>query len=312
MGDEAAYDKNSKHEDEPACSLYVSRATNSHPQGLPDELSKGDLEEAIRESEPSGSWNVSQTSCGLIVTFSLEADAEKLVQRGNLSRVFQGSIQVARFSARDSRYRQSVFLRDVPWAIPLEDLSSALVKQGINISAIERCRQYVRVEVLDASQYEHLLRQGLDFFGAARFSALPERISWWRPSANGINGPHQLAIIPGNATEGSNPQQPDGVLQCYRCQGFWHVAANCRHLPRCVRCGEPHSVEFCSRPRNNPICCHCSGPHHAGFRQCPVRLQLLNATPISITLSTSRSAHDYALKSNLSQGQHAATPNHQP
>lgn len=54
---------------------------------------------------------------------------------------------MARFSARDARYRQSVFLRDVPWAIPLEDLSSALAKQGIPTAIIERCRQYVRVEV---------------------------------------------------------------------------------------------------------------------------------------------------------------------
>ncbi|XP_044575320.1 uncharacterized protein LOC123259117 [Cotesia glomerata] len=310
MGDEVTDDKNSKHEDEPACSLYVSRAINSHPQGLPDELSKVYLEEAIRESEPSGSWNVSQTSCGLIATFSLEADAEKVVQRGHLSRRFQGSIQVARFSARDSKHLKSVYLRDVPWAIPLEDLKTALIKQGITISAIERYRQYVRVEVLDACQYELLLSQGLDFFGAARFSALPERVNWWRSTANGVNGPYQLGVIPGNSAEGSNSQQSDGVLQCYRCQGFWHVAANCRHLPRCVRCGEPHSVEFCSRPRNNPVCCHCSGPHHAGYKQCPVRLQLLNATPISITLSTSR-AHDCPLKSNVSQSQQDMTANHQ-
>lgn len=121
-------------------------------------------------------------------------------------------------------------------------------------------------QVLDACQYELLLSQGLDFFGAARFSALPERVNWWRSTtANGVNGSYQLGVIPGNPAEGSNSQQSDGVLQCYRCQGFWHVAANCRHLPRCVRCGEPHSVEFCSRPRNNPVCCHCSGPHHAGI-----------------------------------------------
>jgi len=97
--------------------------------------------------------------------------------------------------------------------------------------------------------------------------------------------------------------------ECAILQGFWHVAANCRHLPRCVRCGEPHSVEFCPRPRSDPVCCHCagesishtlayililfsinecSGPHHAAYRQCPVRLQLVNATPVSITLTSGR------------------------
>lgn len=120
------------------------------------------------------------------------------------------------------------------------------------------------MQVFDASHYEILLRQGLDFFGAARFNAVPER--WWRGGGTGCSG-MSSQYAPGqdgNSSATSNVQAVDGVLQCYRCQGFWHVAANCRHLPRCVRCGEPHSVEFCPRPRNNPICCHCSGPHHAG------------------------------------------------
>lgn len=126
-----------------------------------------------------------------------------------------------------------------------------------------------REQVLDAGHYDALLRQGLDFFEAARFNAVPER--WWR---GGGGGTACSSSVPSQCTAGDNgsnsqetsnlSQGADGVLQCYRCQGFWHVAANCRHLPRCVRCGEPHSVEFCPRPRNNPICCHCAGPHHAG------------------------------------------------
>ncbi|XP_044730990.1 uncharacterized protein LOC123294005 isoform X2 [Chrysoperla carnea] len=107
----------------------------------------------------------------------------------------------------------------------------------------------------------------------ARFLAVPER--WYRNSRS------NSAANDGHDT--------DSVLQCYRCQGFWHVAANCRHLPRCVRCGEPHGVEFCPRPRNNPICCHCSGAHHAAYKSCPVRVQLMNAIPVSMSLSTTRS-----------------------
>ncbi|XP_066596781.1 uncharacterized protein [Prorops nasuta] len=294
------------------CSLYISRAgPQDNVQRNQAELSRSSLEEAIRSSDPSGRWHVSETSCGLIGAFMREPDAEKLLQRGDLARIFGGPVQVARFSARDSRYRQAILLRDVPWAIPLQDLSSALAKQGISTGSVERSRQYVRVEVLDAGHYELLLRQGLDFFGAARFSAAPER--WWR---TGNVGSSQPVLGSGNGQqEGTNFHQGDGVLQCYRCQGFWHVAANCRHLPRCVRCGEPHSVEFCSRPRNDPVCCHCSGPHHAGYRQCPVRLQLLNATPISITLSTSRLSGQYPMnltgKTNAaSQGQQSLKPNH--
>ncbi|XP_024939672.1 uncharacterized protein LOC107266598 [Cephus cinctus] len=301
-------------EEELSCSLYVSRAAGSQIQAQPDgaqggELLRSTLEDAIRATEPFGAWQVSETSCGLIAAFARDADADKLLQHGDLARIFEGPVQVARFSARDSRYRQAVLLREVPWAIPLQDLSSALAKQGIATGSVERSRQYVRVEVLDAGHYELLLRQGLDFFGAARFSAIPER--WWRNGAGGATSLGQPATGNCNLPETSNVQQGDGVLQCYRCQGFWHVAANCRHLPRCVRCGETHSVEFCPRPRNNPICCHCSGPHHAGYRQCPVRLQLLNATPVSITLSTTHTGASYPSgKSSSSQSQHSFKPSH--
>jgi len=40
-----------------------------------------------------------------------------------------------------------VLLRDVPWAIPLQDINSALAKQGIVAGNVERSRQFVRVEV---------------------------------------------------------------------------------------------------------------------------------------------------------------------
>ncbi|XP_071570834.1 uncharacterized protein [Temnothorax nylanderi] len=278
------------------CSLYISRAGGLEDQGhgIPDcELLRSHLEEAIAASEPLSTWRVSETPCGLIAAFVRENDAEKLLQRGDLARVFGGPVQVARFSARDSRYRQAVLLRDVPWAIPLQDINSALAKQGIIAGNVERSRQFVRVEVFDAGHYEALLRQGLDFFEVARFNAVPER--WWRGGGAACSSGIPSRYTPGNdggnvpeAYQDTVSQAADSVLQCYRCQGFWHMAANCRHLPRCVRCGEPHSVEFCPRPRNNPICCHCSGPHHAGYRQCPVRLQLSNATPVSITLSTTR------------------------
>jgi hypothetical protein len=56
---------------------------------------------------------------------------------------------VARFYDRDSRYRQALLLRDIPWAIPLQDINSALSRQGIMVRSVERLRQYIRVEVIN-------------------------------------------------------------------------------------------------------------------------------------------------------------------
>ncbi|XP_026825079.1 uncharacterized protein LOC113561858 [Ooceraea biroi] len=145
------------------CSLYISSAGSPQDQShrsqvyihvilsfghlLDCELLRSHLEAAVAASKPLSAWRVSETPCGLIAAFVRENDAEKLLQRGNLAQVFGRPIQVARFSARDSRYRQAVLLRDVPWAIPLQDINSALTKQGIVAGNVERLRQFVRVEV---------------------------------------------------------------------------------------------------------------------------------------------------------------------
>lgn len=58
------------------------------------ELLRSHLEEAIAASEPLSVWRVTETPCGLIAAFARENDAEKLLQRGDLGRVFGGPVQV--------------------------------------------------------------------------------------------------------------------------------------------------------------------------------------------------------------------------
>lgn len=61
------------------------------------ELLRCNLEDVIRSSDPLSAWHVSETPCGLIAAFAREADAEKLLQRGDLARVFEGPVQVFLF-----------------------------------------------------------------------------------------------------------------------------------------------------------------------------------------------------------------------
>ncbi|KAL1132474.1 hypothetical protein AAG570_010429 [Ranatra chinensis] len=227
------------------------------------EIPESLLEAAIEATHPTGPWKVTKTACGLIAAFTLESDALALLNTP-LAETLGGPVQVARFSTKDPRYKQAVVLRDVPWAVPVQEVKTALEQQGIFPLTIERIRQNIKIEVTDPIQYEDLLLRGVDFFGAARFVAIPER---WR-----------------STVMTRNMNQHESIIQCYRCQGFWHIAANCQQLPRCVRCGGGHSVDTCSRPRHEPVCCHCSGPHHAAYRHCPVRLQLAAATPVTLNL----------------------------
>ncbi|XP_049840328.1 uncharacterized protein LOC126285048 [Schistocerca gregaria] len=61
-----------------------------------------------------------------------------------------------------------------------------------------------------------------------------------------------------------------GVTQCFRCQGFSHVARHCTMPFVCVKCGGPHDSRLCPVPKQDPAKCGlCGGNHTANFRSCP-------------------------------------------
>lgn len=61
-----------------------------------------------------------------------------------------------------------------------------------------------------------------------------------------------------------------GPIQCYRCQGFGHKSQSCHVQPRCVKCGENHQSNTCTKSTHLPAkCANCLGDHPANFKQCP-------------------------------------------
>ncbi|GFU00277.1 uncharacterized protein TNCV_4258461 [Trichonephila clavipes] len=63
-----------------------------------------------------------------------------------------------------------------------------------------------------------------------------------------------------------------GVTQCYKCNNFYHTAANCFMQPRCIKCGKDHMTKDCeiTNKVENPYCinCHVYG-HTACYTKCP-------------------------------------------
>jgi hypothetical protein len=67
-----------------------------------------------------------------------------------------------------------------------------------------------------------------------------------------------------------------GLMQCYNCQKFGHVWANCRQPPRCLWCGGGHLHKECPEKSNiesTPACCNCKlvdgeKPHPSNYRGC--------------------------------------------
>ena len=73
------------------------------------------------------------------------------------------------------------------------------------------------------------------------------------------------------------------VTQCFKCQGFGHVAKHCHSgTSTCVQCGykgHRKSDKQC-RPPGNIRCANCYGPHKAWSKTCPYYLKEVEALKI--------------------------------
>lgn len=62
-----------------------------------------------------------------------------------------------------------------------------------------------------------------------------------------------------------------GPPQCHNCQDYGHTKKNCHHPSRCVKCGEDHHTEDCTKDRSSPAkCALCSKDHTTNYKGCPV------------------------------------------
>jgi hypothetical protein len=67
-----------------------------------------------------------------------------------------------------------------------------------------------------------------------------------------------------------------GITQCYYCQQFGHIWANCKQPPKCVWCGGGHLHKECREKENvdsKPTCCNCKledgeKPHCSNYGGC--------------------------------------------
>lgn len=65
------------------------------------------------------------------------------------------------------------------------------------------------------------------------------------------------------------------LVQCHRCQQYGHTKSYCNHHPKCVRCGENHSSDSCSKSKDLPAkCALCGNDHPANYRGCTVHKDL--------------------------------------
>ncbi|VDI39763.1 Hypothetical predicted protein [Mytilus galloprovincialis] len=81
-------------------------------------------------------------------------------------------------------------------------------------------------------------------------------------------------------------------IQCYKCQGFGHMANQCRNKKRCIKCGEEHENEQCTSTDLKYV--NCKGKHMSNDKECPQRtqqkmaLKLVKSKNISLQQATNQ------------------------
>lgn len=248
-----------KAEDLPICSVYMtttSKTNEKYGGGASVHLPVNKLIEAI-DDILIGKVRIQETVCGFVVEFTKEADLERILKL-RMAKIFGFPVFVWKFPIGNNKYKKTVILKDIPWCIPIVEIQNALINQGIRPVRVSRKFGCIRIEVTNSCDTERLLKEGLNFFNCNHFPVTLE------------------------AMHGGNEMD---IVQCYRCQRFWHTASHCKQPIRCVRCGEPHDVSNCSRLRNDAVCCLCGGPHHAAHKMCPARLQHITSMEVEFSLS---------------------------
>lgn len=82
---------------------------------------------------------------------------------------------------------------------------------------------------------------------------------------------HDITSLLNTNVKIEKPHKKRSPPQCHNCQLYGHTKNGCHHKPRCVKCGENHLTEDCSKDCNSPAkCALCSGDHTANFKGCPV------------------------------------------
>ena len=63
-------------------------------------------------------------------------------------------------------------------------------------------------------------------------------------------------------------------MQCFKCQGYGHMANECKNEAKCRVCGQNHNSRDCTE--NTPKCVNCQGQHRSDDKSCPKMVEKQN------------------------------------
>lgn len=95
--------------------------------------------------------------------------------------------------------------------------------------------------------------------------------------------------------------KPTDIVQCFKCQRFWHSQHTCWAKPRCLKCAQYHLTKNCTKKtRIDPAkCANCGGGHPANYRGCEYyKAEKAKRNPNKEPKDTRRDTQDSTHKNN--------------
>ena len=127
-----------------------------------------------------------------------------------------------------------------------DDIKTELAKNNVKINKVQRLRfngQPTRKVVI---QFENEQDMKIALYSGIYFGRIRIRCESYR----------------------TTPQ----VTKCYKCQGFNHIAKDCKNAQKCVRCAGSHKSTECPDKNKDSLklkCSNCNGEHVASSKECP-------------------------------------------
>ena len=127
-----------------------------------------------------------------------------------------------------------------------DDIKTELAKNNVKINKVQRLKYNGQLTRKVVIQFENEQDMKIALYSGIYFGRIRIRCESYR----------------------TGPQ----VTQCYKCQGFNHIAKDCKNAQKCLRCAGAHKSIECPDKNKDSLklkCSNCNGEHVASSKECP-------------------------------------------
>lgn len=156
-------------------------------------------------------------------------------------------------------------LKNLPPQFTEEEIQVELFNKGLKIHKVVQMKKKIDDNEVKLPMYICTFEAGTNQQDVTKIKYLCHCVIEWLPYENKNN-----------------------IVQCYKCQGYNHIARNCHRNPKCLKCSGDHLVSNCIvRNESQYKCANCNQNHIASDSSCAVKNKVIQ-NRLNKAVSTSK------------------------